>query len=604
MVIKRKAAYIRRMYIFRYAILLCILASCTSQASLPSPNSQPNVLFIITDDQGIGDLSLHGNDSIDTPNLDALLSSSARFSRFYVSPVCAPTRASFLSGQYNPRTGAYFVTRRAETMTDSVVTIAELLKANGYRTALFGKWHNGATYPYNPKGQGFDKFLGFCMGHYNRYYNFQLENEESELIPFSKYLSQVFTEEALDFIDASTDQQQPWFTMLAYQAPHTPIQAPDSLYQKYKSRGLNDYNAGIYAMTEAVDQQVGHLIDSLEERQLLNNTIIVFATDNGPNGNRYTMGLKGRKGQVDEGGVRVPFGIKLPGNHPANGTIIDTIAAHIDLLPTLAELTQSTLPEHIQSLDGLSLAPLLEKTATPWPRRNIYTFIQGYDFSPYPGGFRNQDYLYILREPGQSELYDLSIAANQAHSYFDSLNPTHQQIAASYLDFAQQVARPDLVAPPIEIGHPAAPLVRLLAHEGTPFGAAHFHDTYGWANDWVEGIGSEADGVAWPLKVVNPGIQFMEIEYAQAGGEFEQNTMVISFNGKRRELKFSPYPNADLNTRDLVPRKEVYPRQWSILRNNISLPAGEYELKISMKPQANAAGLLIKSVSLRQFQGK
>ncbi|MGB3799808.1 MAG: sulfatase-like hydrolase/transferase, partial [Lewinella sp.] len=150
------------MVIARYMLLVCgLFCSCAPSPTLPE--QPPNILFILTDDQGVGDLSIAGNDSLHTPNMDALLRSGARFDRFYVSPVCAPTRASFLSGRYHPRTGAVYVTRRRETMVDTLQTLPEYLRPLGYRTGLFGKWHNGATFPYLPGSQGFDEFLGFTL---------------------------------------------------------------------------------------------------------------------------------------------------------------------------------------------------------------------------------------------------------------------------------------------------------------------------------------------------------------------------------------------------------------------------------------------------------
>ncbi|MEL6141844.1 MAG: sulfatase-like hydrolase/transferase [Bacteroidota bacterium] len=602
---------------------------------------RPNILFILTDDQGIGDLSLHSNDSISTPYTDQLLRESVRFSRFYVSPVCAPTRASFLSGQYHPRTGAFFVTRRAETMTDSVMTIAELLRdRGGYRTGLFGKWHNGATYPYNPVGQGFDRFLGFCMGHYNSYYNYKLEDERGEQVPFNGYITDTLTDAALDFTGAEQSSSQPWFCMLTFPAPHTPIQAPDSLFNKYQALGLTDYNAGIYAMVEANDHYIGRLIDSLEARDDLDNTIVIFSTDNGPNGSRYTMGLKGHKGQVDEGGVRVPFGIRLPNEHPANGKIVNHLAAHIDLLPTLVELTGIALPDELQTLDGQSLVPLVEELAASEQNgkktkiaerpgmnqgnnkdkattktgdnnvknkfnRRIYTFKQGYDFSPWPGAFRTQDTLYIRRSVDEHELYDLSADESQRHNYFEVSNPAHQQIAESYLRFANQVARPDLVAPPIEFGHATAPLVRLLAHEGEVVGRARFHDQYGWANDWAENIRSTEDGIQWPVRVVDKGIYALEVEYAltKQSEATEETYLQIDFAKKRRSLLLELYQNEDLPTRDLVKRKEVYPRTWKKVRNFISLPEGEYVFRLSLESKSidTTYTLAIKSATLRSI---
>jgi arylsulfatase A-like enzyme len=585
---------IHQMSIYRFLALGLFLGTlgCTADQSPPqAPPSvdPPNILFVLTDDQGYGDLSLHGNDSLDTPNMDAFLRSSARFDRFYVSPVCAPTRASFLSGQYAPRTGAVFVTRRRETMSDSIATIAELLQDAGYRTGLFGKWHNGATFPYHPAGQGFEDFLGFTLGHFNDYYDGTLQNEYDQRVPFSGDLTRVLTDTATRFM--LEESARPFFCMLTYQAPHTPVQAPDSLWQKYQDRGLSDYNAGIYAMIENVDHQFGRLLDSLDAAGILDNTIVVFSTDNGPNGDRYNRNLRGHKAQVDEGGVRVPFGIRLPANHPANGKMLETPAAHIDLLPTLLELVghAEKIPDN---LDGKSLVPVLEGDASGFDGRFIYAFIQGYNFSSYPGSMRNQEYLYVLRHADEHELYDLHEDEAQQRNLFGQLDGLGQEMANTYAKFAATVSRPDLVAPPIDLDAAPGP-IRLLAHEGEPRGKTHFEEANGWANDFFVDLGQ--DGAYWPIRNRQDALFNVEIAYHLEGEE--ARTLVLSdASGNARTIRLPAAVTNQLPVADRVPRKEVYPRNWArATLKDLRIRGGATALTISAP---DLPGLWIKELTL------
>ncbi|WP_173021524.1 sulfatase-like hydrolase/transferase [Lewinella sp. W8] len=587
---------IPKMSTYRFLVLALFLATlaCTTESTPPgttaaTTTTPPNILFVLTDDQGYGDLSLHGNDSLDTPNMDAFLRSAARFDRFYVSPVCAPTRASFLSGQYAPRTGAIFVTRRRETMSDSIQTVAELLRDAGYRTGLFGKWHNGATFPYHPTGQGFSDFLGFTLGHFNDYYRGELQNEWDQLVPFSGDLTKILTDTAAHFMLRETEQ--PFFCMLTYQAPHTPVQAPDSLWRKYQQRGLSDYNAGIYAMIENVDAQFGRLLDSLEAAGVLDNTVVVFSTDNGPNGDRYNRNLRGRKGQIDEGGVRVPFGIRLPGDHPANGKLLETPAAHIDLLPTLLDLAGQGARTP-KNLDGKSLVPLLEGDPSGFDDRYIYTFLQGYNFSPYPGSMRNQEYLYVRRGADEHELYDLHEDEGQQKNLFGQRDGLGREMADRYAAFAATVARPDLVAPPIDLGAAPGP-IRLLAHEGEPRGKTRFRETNGWANDFFVDLGQ--DGALWPIRNPRDVLFDVQIAYHLAGDE--ARTVVLSdASGNARTLRLQPAVTEELPVADRVPRKEVYPRSWATATlKDLRIKAGATALTISGPDQP---GLWIKELTL------
>ena len=308
----------------------------------------------MTDDQGWGDVRSHGNPLLDTPVMDALARESARFENFYVSPVCAPTRASLLTGRYSLRTGTQWVTYGLETMRPEEVTLAEIFRDAGYATGLFGKWHNGSHYPSDPIGQGFQTFVGFAAGHWNNYIDAPLV-ANGRTIQTEGFITDVLTDSALAFIDRH--RAEPFFAYVPYNAPHSPFQVPDRYFDAYTARGLDAKSAAVYGMVENLDDNLGRLLDRLDALGLTDDTIVVFLTDNGPNGERFNGHMRGIKASVHEGGSRVPLFVRWPGHiDPASG--VREIAAHIDLLPTLAELAGIALPDGL-ALDGVSLANAL-----------------------------------------------------------------------------------------------------------------------------------------------------------------------------------------------------------------------------------------------------
>lgn len=217
--------------------LIALLPNWNLIAQIKREVARPNILLIMTDDQGWGDIRSHGNPLIDTPVLDHLAEQGTRFDRFFVSPVCAPTRASLLTGRWHLRTGTHGVTRGNETMRSEEVTLAEILRQQGYHTGIFGKWHNGAHYPEHPNGQGFEEFIGFCSGHLNNYFDATLEYN-GKPIKSKGYITDVLTDAAIEFI--VKNKTQPFFCYLPYNAPHSPFQVPNRYFQKYKNRGLDD----------------------------------------------------------------------------------------------------------------------------------------------------------------------------------------------------------------------------------------------------------------------------------------------------------------------------------------------------------------------------
>ena len=333
-------------------------------------SARPNVLLILTDDQGYGDLSMHGNPHLKTPATDRLGRESVRLDRFYVSPVCGPTRASLMTGRYHVRTGAFGVTRREEVLNPAEVTIAELLKKAGYATGCFGKWHNGNVYPETPNGQGFDEFLGVLGGLSQLYFNAVLDHNGEDK-KYEGYITEILADAAIDWMDEQIEEDKPFFCYVPFNAPHTPGLVEDEYWKKYYNRSVGRWEAVIYGMIERIDEQVGRMMEFLEDKDQVENTIVIFMSDYGPATWRYNAGLRGKKGNFYDGGIRVPCFIRWPGK--LKPSTIDLPLAHIDMLPTLAEWCGVRDTEGLE-LDGKSFASLAENPTTPWEDRKIISF--------------------------------------------------------------------------------------------------------------------------------------------------------------------------------------------------------------------------------------
>jgi arylsulfatase A len=483
-------------------IILSLLGFCAlmplASANL-AQSRKPNVLVILTDDQGWGDLRVNGNEKIDTPAIDRLAAEGVSFERFFVSPLCAPTRASLLTGRYSRRTGALWVTRGLETMRGEEVTIAEALRQAGYATGVFGKWHNGAHYPHDPRGQGFDEFFGFCGGHWMNYFNTTLQHND-RAVPTKGYITDVLTDAAIKFIEKNSAERprKPFFAYVPYNAPHKPVQVPDRYFDKYKQRGFDDALAGIYGMIENVDDNVGRLLRRLDELQLRDDTIVVYLHDNGPNGARFNGGMKGAKGQVHEGGVRSPLFVRWPGQLKP-GLRVPQIAAHIDLFPTLLDLCGVAPPRGVQ-LDGLSLAPLLKGGGGEWPNRLLFTyhFPNPDNARRGPGAVRTQQHRLVITEKG-AELYDMLADPRQQRDIAAIEPQAVARLRAAYETWLKDVMKEGVARQPIPVGHAAAPVVELPAPEIAAQTGVAFKGKNGWAHDWLIGWDSVDDAISWDL---------------------------------------------------------------------------------------------------------
>ncbi len=360
-----------------------------AQPTSAGPGERPNIVLIMTDDQGYGDLGVTGNPVIETPCIDAMAGRSASLTTFYVSPVCAPTRACLMTGRYNYRTRVTDTFKGRAMMDPDEVTLAEVLGDAGYATGIFGKWHLGDCYPMRPNDQGFDQSLVHRGGgmaqpsepieNGNRYTDAILFRN-GEQVGTKGYCTDVYFDAAFGFINDSRAAEKPFFIYLPTNAPHGPYHdVPEELYRKYKSKDLTpvllgrtgdaDHVARIFAMIENVDQNVGRLFEKLDAAGLVDNTIVIFMVDNGPNTMRYVGNMRGMKSHVHDGGIRSPFFVHWPARLKA-GTTSDRVTAHIDVMPTLLAAAGVSPPEGLQ-LDGRNMLPLLEGKKTAWQNRTL-----------------------------------------------------------------------------------------------------------------------------------------------------------------------------------------------------------------------------------------
>ncbi|MGB1813888.1 MAG: arylsulfatase [Rubripirellula sp.] len=344
---------------------------------------RPNVLIILTDDQGWGDLGIHGNTNLSTPHLDSIAKQGASFLNYYVCQVCAPTRAEFLTGRYYPRTGVSGVSQGQERLNADETTLGNVFKAAGYATGAFGKWHNGTQSPLHPNDRGFDEYYGFTSGHWGHYFSPPLDHN-GELVRGDGFIVDDLTNHAIEFIEAN--REQPFLCYVPLNTPHAPMMITDTFYERFSAslpsmrhrdpeREDLQMTRAALAMVENIDWNVGRLLKTLDRLSLANNTIVVYFSDNGPNSFRWNGGMKGKKGSIDEGGLRSPLFVRWPGKVKA-GSEIEQIAAAIDLLPTLMDMADvnQLLPK---AIDGISLMPLLNDPNANWVSRELFSIRRG-----------------------------------------------------------------------------------------------------------------------------------------------------------------------------------------------------------------------------------
>lgn len=558
-----------------YVAILCTLLSITGEAS-----DRPNVIVILTDDQGWGDLSLNGNRNLSTPNIDQLAAEGARFERFYVCPVCSPTRAEFLTGRYHPRGGVYSTSAGGERLDLDEKTIGDTFKAAGYRTAAFGKWHNGMQFPYHPNARGFDEYYGFCSGHWGHYWSPMLDHN-GEITQGQGFIIDDLTDHAIEFISSSGDE--PFFVYLPYNTPHSPMQVPDRWWKKFKDFELIQHNRdakkenlqhirAALAMCENIDFNVGRLMKALKEKQKEGNTIVVYFCDNGPNGIRWNGDMKGRKGSTDEGGVRSPCIIKWPNGIEANRSIKVNGGA-IDLHPTLADMAGIKTTNQ-KPFDGISLAKTITQ-AQPSDAKDERIIISHWrnKVSAKSGPYRmdNDGALFHLEDdPGQRKNVAGSVPSTAAR-----LSSAIREYRNTVLPGYDDDQRPFLIA------HPDHPNTQIPARDGISHGGIKRSNRFpnsSFFTNWT----SVTDSITWDAEVVQSGSYEAEIYYSCPSGD-EGSQIELTFNDCRLTGSVSrPHPSALVGAaEDRVPRAESYEQDWTSMKLGIiELKAGKGTLTL------------------------
>jgi arylsulfatase len=433
-----------------------------SQPARPLAGRRPNIIYVMTDDQGYGDVAAHGNPVIETPALDRLRDQSVRLTEFHVSPTCAPTRAALLTGRHEFRSGITHTILERERLRPEAVTLPQLLRRTaGYTTGIFGKWHLGDEDEYQPERRGFDRvfihgaggigqtYPGSCGDAPGNTYFDPVIRSDGVFVRTQGYCTDVFFDAALDWIDRCRQDQKPFFCYVTPNCPHGPYDCPPGSDQKYlaplEAAGVRDPKqratiARFYAMIENIDTNMGRLLGKLDEWGLAEDTLVVFSTDNGTAAGAAVAndGMRGQKGSPYRGGTRVPAFWRWPGTLPA-GVDVAAVTAHIDVLPTLCELAGATIPPPVAAkVEGRSLVPLLEDAEAEWPERLLVTHVGRWERGQAAeSALRNcriregrWQLVNVKNRPDAWELYDLAADPGEK-----------QNVAAEHPDVVARLAR-------------------------------------------------------------------------------------------------------------------------------------------------------------------
>lgn len=466
-----------RLFIVRPAnFVVCLVAIIVTQAmSLSSAWNQvdaaeslqgakPNIILVMTDDQGYGPVGRHGHPWIRTPNLDKLYDQSTRFTRFLVSPTCAPTRSALMTGRHPMRNGITHTILERERMALDAKTLPQVLKTVGYTSGIFGKWHLGDEDAYQPHNRGFEEafihgaggigqaYACSCADAPNNSYFNPVLKQNGLFVKTDGYCTDLFFKAAMGWIKQVKDKKEPFFAYITTNAPHGPFIAPPKNTKRFTDLGFEEKTAGFYGMIENIDENMGRLLAKVEQWGLSDNTLIIFMSDNGmtgggsgrlgkslgqqPDGTKmfpYNAGMKGLKGSPEEGGVRVPFFVCWKG-HVKAGQDVHQIAAHLDLFPTLADLTGATIPQ--KQVEGRSLLPLISNpNQKNWKDRLLYTHVARWKTGEEPNDYqwnnfsiRNQRYRFV----NNKFLYDMQEDPGQKKNIIEDHPELVQRLRKTY----------------------------------------------------------------------------------------------------------------------------------------------------------------------------
>ncbi len=444
---------------------------------------KPNVVIVITDDQGYGDLSCHGNPILKTPEIDKLYADAVRLKDYHVAPTCSPTRSAFLTGHWTNRTGVWHTIMGRSMLRENEVTMGQVFKDAGYATGMFGKWHLGDNYPYRPEDRGFTEVMrhgGGGVGQTpdywdNAYFDGSYwHNGTPE--PVNGFCTDVFFDYAKRFIKDSKTAGKPFLAYIATNAPHGPMHSPEEFSKPYKDQNIN--LANFYGMIANIDDNVGKIRSFLDSEGLTENTIFIFTTDNGTSAGEkvFNAGMRGKKGSEYDGGHRVPLFVHWPNGELTGGRDVEEITAYVDVLPTLIDLCDVPPPTGVK-FDGTSIAALLnDKVDVDWPDRILVTDSQRVKD---PIKWRKSAVMTSQwRLNNGKELYDVKADPGQTKNVAEANPQVVQRLTDFYEQWWQELLPSFQNATAIYLGHAADNPARLTSHDwittgSTPWNQSH-----------------------------------------------------------------------------------------------------------------------------------
>ena len=501
----------------RNLVAVCILLSSMAfidsarESVLAQEATPPNVVMVITDDQGYGDLSCLGNPVLKTPNLDDLHRQSVRLTNYHVSPTCSPTRAALQTGHWTNRTGVWHTIMGRSMLRENEITMGQMFQDAGYATGMFGKWHLGDNYPFRPEDRGYTEVLrhgGGGVGQTPDYWdNAYFDGSywhNGQPVPVKGFCTDVFFNYAKKFIQDQQRAGKPFFAYISTNAPHGPMHSPEKYSEPYSDQPKNVAN--FLGMIANIDDNVGQLRTFLREQGLAENTIFIFTTDNGTSSGAkiFNAGMRGQKGSEYDGGHRVPFFVHWPQGNLTGGRDITPITAHIDILPTLLDLCQLE-PRADVVFDGTSLKPLLRDTPpSDWPERILVTDSQRVKD---PIKWRKSSVMTDRwRLVNGKELFDMQKDPGQKQDVASKNPQIVQRLTDFYEDWWNELQPSFSQATQIYLGHPAENPTRLTSHDWittgtTPWNQAHVR----------RALNGPANTGFWNVKVNKPGRYTLEL---------------------------------------------------------------------------------------------
>lgn len=471
--------------------LICLLTSF-SFCALSRAAQPPNIVLIITDDQGYGDLACTGNPVIKTPNLDLLAAESSQLTDYHVAPTCSPTRAALLTGHWTDRTGVWHTINGRSMLRDNEVTLGQLLKDAGYATGMFGKWHLGDNYPYRPEDRGFTEVyrhggggVGQTPDLWNNAYFDGHYSHNGKVVPAKGFCTDVFFDQARRFIRECAARRQPFLAYIAPNAPHGPLHAPQKYLDLYA--GQDKDIAAFYGMISNIDDNVGATRDLLRELGIEGDTLLIFTTDNGTaTGARiFNAGMRGTKGSEYDGGHRVPFFAHWPAAGWKCKHLSDILCHAVDIVPTLLDITGAQRPPDLK-FDGISIRALLDPEADTagWPRERMLVTDSQRVRDPVKWkqtAVMSQQWRLV----NGTELYDIKKDPGQGTNLIAAYPDQAKKMIAFYDAWWAEIEPTFAQTTEIHLGHPDHPVVSLTAHDWIqdalpPWNQKHIREAHGF----------------------------------------------------------------------------------------------------------------------------